>query len=39
VHGIPGLEIELAGKPTWPIVNVYLTIGRFTLYPFKRWQP
>jgi len=39
VHGIPGLEIELASKRTWPIVNVYLTIGRLTLYPFKWWQP
>jgi len=39
VHGIPGLEIELAGKRTWPIVNLYLTSGRLTLYPFKRWQP
>ena len=32
MHGIPGLEIELAGKRTWPIVNVYLTMGRLTLY-------
>jgi len=31
VHGIPGLEIELARKRTWPIVKVYLTIGRLTL--------
>ena len=31
VHGIPRLEIELASKRTWPIVNVYLTIDRLTL--------
>ncbi len=39
MHGIPGLEIELAGKRTWPIVNVYLTIGRLTLYRLNDDSP